>query len=296
MKIRAILLDTARELLYRRTLLFYFGVVTLTHLLLLLALQTDVANGVISSVRVFGMEGHPQSNGFALDNRQAAGALGLDAERLVTMVQFVIACFLYPTGILLSLFATASLVPHMLEKGAIDLLLSKPISRPTLLFARFLGGWLIAGANLVYFVGGVGTILAFKTGIWNWGFLLSGLLMTAYFGSILAFMVLLGVVFRSTTIGMMMTAIIYVVGALVRLAHDYADWSVLITSPVARFLSRSTVEVLYHVLPRTYAIGQLTTSLILHRPIESWTPVFATLGSGAGALVVAILLFRRIDF
>jgi hypothetical protein len=53
---------------------------------------------------------------------------------------------------------------------------------------------------------------------------------------------------------------------------------------------------MYHVLPRTYAIGQLATSLILHRPIASWTPVLATLGSGAGALVVAVLLFRRIDF
>ena len=48
-KVAAIVLDTGRELAYRKTLLFYFGIVTLTHLLLLLALQTDVANGVITS-------------------------------------------------------------------------------------------------------------------------------------------------------------------------------------------------------------------------------------------------------
>ena len=83
---------------------------------------------------------------------------------------------------------------------------------------------------------------------------------------------------------------------MVRLAHDYADWPMLITSPVARFLTRATVEVLYHVLPRTYAVGQMATSLILHRPIDSWTPVLATLGSGAAALGAAIVLFRRIDF
>lgn len=295
MKIRAILLDTARELLYRRTLLFYFGVVTLTHLLLLLALQTDVANGVISSVRVFGMEGHPQSHGFALDSRPSDGALGLEAEQLVTMVQRVIAWILYPSGILLSLFATASLVPHMLEKGTIDLLLSKPISRPALLGARYLGGLAIAGANLVYLVGGVGTILGFKTGVWNWGFMLSGLVMTLYFGSLLAFMVLFGIVFRSTTISMMMAAILFFVGGVVRVVHDN-DWAMLITGPVARFLTRATVEVLYHVLPRSYAIGQLSSALILHRPIDSWSPVFATLGVGAAALAAAMLLFRRIDF
>jgi ABC-type transport system involved in multi-copper enzyme maturation permease subunit len=295
MKIRAILLDTARELLYRRTLLFYFGVVTLTHLLLLLALQTDVANGVISSVRVFGMEGHPQGHGFSLDSRQAAGTLGLEAEQLVTMVQRVIAWFLYPSGIFLSLFATASLVPHMLEKGTIDLLLSKPIARPTLLGARYLGGLLIAGANLVYFVGGVGVILGLKTGVWNWGFMLSGLVMTVYFASLLGFMVLFGIVFRSTTISIMMAAILFIVGGVVRVVHDN-DWAMLITGPVARFLTRATVEVLYHVLPRSYAIGQLSSSLILHRPIDSWSPVFATLGCGAAALGLAMLLFRRIDF
>jgi ABC-type transport system involved in multi-copper enzyme maturation permease subunit len=183
----------------------------------------------------------------------------------------------------------------MLEKGTIDLLLSKPISRPTLLGARYLGGLLIAGANLIYFVGGVGTILGFKTGVWNWGFMFSGLVMTAYFGSLLAFMVLFGIVFRSTTISMMMAAILFVVGGVVRIVHDN-DWAMLITGPVARFLTRATVEGLYHVLPRSYAIGQLSTSLILHRPIDSWSPVFATLGCGAAALGAAMLLFRRIDF
>jgi ABC-type transport system involved in multi-copper enzyme maturation permease subunit len=296
MKIRAIILDTARELVYRKTLLFYFGLVTLTHLLLLLALQTDVANGVISSVRVFGMEGRATPGGFAVDNRQAAEALGLQAETLVRGTQIVIAWILYPIGILLSVFATASLVPHMLEKGSIDLLLSKPISRPALLGARYLGALLVAGANLVYLVAGVGVVLALKTGVWNWGFLLSGLLMTAYFGALLAFLVLVGVLLRSTTIGIMMTAVIYFVSLVIYFPHENADWPMLLTSPLSRYLTQAVVEILYHVLPRTYALGQLITALILHRPIVSWTPVFATIGSGAVALVAAILWFRRLDF
>jgi hypothetical protein len=296
MKIRAILIDTARELLYRKTLLFYFGIVTLTHLLLLLALQTDVANGVITSVRVFGVAGRSTPGGFALDNREAAQALSVQAEQMVRGVQIAIAWILYPIGILLSVFATASIVPHMLERGSIDLLLSKPVSRPVLLGARYLGGLVVAGANLVYFVGGVGTILAVKTGVFNWGFLFSSLLMTAYFGALLGFMVLVGVVLRSTTIAIMLTAVIYVVSLVVRFPHDNADWPMLITSPVARFATQGVVEVLYHALPRTFAFGQLVTALILHRPIATWTPVFATIGSGAAALALAILWFRRLDF
>src|SRR5262245_7735657 len=132
-KVAAIVADTARELVYRKTLLFYFGIVTLTHLFLLLALQTDVANGAITSIRVFGAEGRATGHGFALGGAAGAGApTGLSAIDLVQWIQAGISFVLYPMGILLGVFATGSLVPHMLEKGTIDLLLSKPVSRPTL--------------------------------------------------------------------------------------------------------------------------------------------------------------------
>jgi hypothetical protein len=43
-------------------------------------------------------------------------------------------------------------------------------------------------------------------------------------------------------------------------------------------------------------MGTLITSLVLHRPIESWAPVFWTMLSGGTALALAILWFRRADF
>src|SRR5262245_38413061 len=161
-KVVAILLDTGRELLYRKTLLFYFGIVTLTHLLLLLALQTDVANGVITSIKVFGLEGQAAPHGFSVGGAAQDGG-GIDAAVVVRGIQIFARWTLYPIGMMLGIFATASLVPHMLEKGTIDLLLSKPVSRPVLLGSRYLGAFLVAGANLLYFVGGVGVILGFKT-------------------------------------------------------------------------------------------------------------------------------------
>jgi ABC-type transport system involved in multi-copper enzyme maturation permease subunit len=296
MRIRALVLDTCRELLYRKTLLFYFGIVTLTHLVLLLALETDAANGLITSVRVFGMEGHAGRGGFQLDNRAAPGGLMIDAATLVRGIELAVAWILYPMGILLSVFATASLVPRMLERGSIDLLLSKPVSRPALFAARWLGGFAVAAANLVYLVGGVGVILGFKVGIWNWGFLLSGLTMAVYFGALLGYLALIGILLRSTTIGVMMTAAIYFVSLIVRFPHANADWPMLITSRIGRFMAQTVVEVLYHVLPRTYEFGQIVTGLIMERPVASWAPVGATLLSGGAALGAAILLFRRTDF
>jgi ABC-type transport system involved in multi-copper enzyme maturation permease subunit len=184
----------------------------------------------------------------------------------------------------------------MLEKGTIDLLLSKPVSRPVLFGARYLGALLIAGANLLYFVGGIGVILALKTGVWNGGFFLSGLLMTVYFGSLLGFLVLCGALLRSTTIAIMAAALVYLVSLAVAAPHANADWPNLITSHFGRFATVSVVEVLYHALPRTFEMGTLITSLVLHRPIESWAPVFWTILSGGTALALAILWFRRADF
>ncbi len=296
MKVGAIVLDTVRELLYRRTLLFYFGIVTLTHLLLLLALQTDVANGAISSIRVFGMEGHGSGGGFSFGSEAGGGAAGLTAASLASGIQIVIAFIFYPVAILLAVLATSSLVPHMLEKGAIDLLLSKPVSRPVLLLSRYLGALLVAGANLIYLVGGVGVILALKTGVFNTGFILSGLMMTAYFGALLAFLVLWGVLLRSTIIGIMMTAAIFFASLVVSWPHSSPDWPMLITSRMPRYATQGIVELLYHALPRTFEFSQIVSNLILQRDVASWNAVFGTVASGAGALACAVLWFRRTDF
>lgn len=294
MKVRAILIDTARELLYRKTLIVYFGIVTLTHLLLLLALQTDVADGVITGVSLFGLQGSANPHGFAFGANGAPTEI--DAATLVRGIQIAMTWTLYPIGVMLGVFATASLVPHMLEKGTIDLLLSKPVSRPVLFGSRYLGALLVAGANLLYFVGGVGVILAFKTGVWNGGFFLAGLLMTVYFGTLLAFLVLVGSLLRSTTIGIMSSAAVYFVSLMVAFPHANADWPALLTSRIARFTTQSVVEILYHALPRTYEVGSMVTSLVLNKPIVSWMPVVWTLLSGAGALALAIVHFRRTDF
>src|SRR5207245_5202482 len=106
---------------------------------------------------------------------QGAGLNGLTAEDFVRYVQLGTAFLLYPLAILMSVFATASLVPRMLEKGTIDLLLSKPITRPALLASRYLGGLLTVTLNLLYLTCGLGAILGLKTGGGKAGLLLSGL-------------------------------------------------------------------------------------------------------------------------
>lgn len=295
MKVAAILIDTARELVYRKTLLVYFGIVTLTLLVFTLALQTDVAGGAIASLRLFGMEGRGSPGGMTFGGGQGSLS-GLSAEAFVQGVQAAVAFGLYPMGIVLSVLATASLVPRMLEKGVIDLLLSKPVSRPVLFLSRSLGAVLVAAANLIYLVGGLGIILAIKTGVWNGGFLASGLAMALYFGCLFGFLALVGVVARSTTVSIMVVGLIYFVSLIVRLPHDHRDWALLITGRAWRVVCLAVVETIFHALPRSYEFGRLAADLILGRETAAWGAALNSAASGAGALALATLYFCRRDY
>ena len=297
MRLAAIILDTGRELLYRRTIIVYFGIVTLVLLFFALALRTDVADGMIASLSVAGMQGSASQHGFHLgDNAAGAGMGGLTVETFVRYVQLGVAFVLFPLAILMSVFATASLVPRMLEKGAIDLLLSKPLTRPALFLSRYAGGLLMASLNLLYLTLGLATILALKTGVWNGGFVLSGLLMSLFFACLLAFMVLIGVLMRSTTVTIMITAALFFLSLLVRLPHANRDWPLLITSRVARLLAQVVVETLYHALPQSYDFVQSTVALIRHEGGVAWGAVLGSAASGAVALAIAVVYFSRKDY
>ena len=73
----------------------------------------------------------------------------------------------------LSVFASAGLIPSVLEPGRIELLLSKPVSRTHILLGRYLGNILVISSNVVFLVLGVWTILGIKSGIWSPAFLIS---------------------------------------------------------------------------------------------------------------------------
>jgi CBS domain-containing protein len=296
-RILAILIDTGRELLYRKTIVVYFGVVTLVLLFFALVLRTDVVDGVIASMSVGGLEASSSRGAFRLGDAAAGGGLGgLTAEDFVRYVQLGAAFTLYPLAILMSVFATASLVPRMLEKGSIDLLLSKPISRPALFASRYLGGLLVTTVNLLYLTCGLGAILALKTGVWNGGFVWSGLVMSLYFACLFAFVVLVGVWLRSTTVSVMITAVVFFASLIVRLPHGNADWPLLISGRIARYTAVGVVETLFHTLPRTYDFVQAAVALIRHEGGLQWGAVLGSALSGAGALGLAVFYFSRRDY
>ena len=174
MSVLAIILFTIREGIARKTIIAFFSISTLFLLFTLItALLSD----------------------FNLDLQLGGeGAPPLDKEELIRQGQIFITGFLHFGVLVLSIFATASFIPNTLEKGSIDVLLSKPVSRHQILLGRFLGSTLIVLVNVLWCVAGMWLILSVKTGYWNQGFLAVVVPITYSFIVMYTVMMVLGII------------------------------------------------------------------------------------------------------
>lgn len=107
--------------------------------------------------------------------------------------------------LLAGVIVTAGFIPNMLRKGAIDLLLTKPISRPLILFYKYLGGLLFVLLLTAVTVGGVWVAVGLRTGVWAPGLLwcIGGI--TFYFAILYACSTLVGVLTRNAIVSIVLT-------------------------------------------------------------------------------------------
>ncbi|PHQ34075.1 ABC transporter permease [Rhodopirellula bahusiensis] len=80
-----------------------------------------------------------------------------------TLVHWLLGFVLVFLGILV----TASMIPDMLQTGSLHLLLSKPVSRPALLIAKFVGGCAFVFLCVAQLVIGLYLIAGMRLEIWN---------------------------------------------------------------------------------------------------------------------------------
>ncbi len=200
-----------------------------------------------------------------------------------------IATFLYTWGMGLAVFASAGLIPRVLEPGRIELILSKPVSRKRILLGRFLGNVLIVAGNISYLVLGVWTIFGVKTGIWNPRFLLAIATTVFTFSVLLSVVVFLGVLVESTALSTMVTMGLMIMSPVLAQTN-------LMMRLLSSDSSRNIWKGLYYVFPKVYDIGRLT--LILVRGGESviWMPLWSSALFGAVVLAGALAIFARRDF
>jgi ABC-2 type transport system permease protein len=274
--------EVFREAAARWTLIAYFALSSLFILLFAAAVNLDIVDGALAGARLFGQS-------VDLGRR-------IDMDELVLGFESGFSGFLYLVGTFLALFATAHLVPRLQEKGTIDLYLSRPVGRVPLLLSRYAGGLLLAAANLVYLIGSMGAIVAWKTRVMHPRFLLAGAVILFTFAALLAFAFLIGVVTSSTGVSLMATYALFFFGAILSM-HDR------IAAAVSTETSARIIQSLYWILPKTAELGQATVALVAGKAAPDRLAHFnapAIYGSTAAFAVAALALaswrFSRKDF
>ena len=269
----ALIRDTFREAFARKIFWGLFGLSVAMILFFLFLLKIDLVEGGVATVSLFGRTA----------NRTT------DVDRIVRGVYGGIATFLYTWGMFLSVFASAGLIPSVLEPGRIELLLSKPVSRTHILLGRYLGNVLVISSNVVFLVLGIWTMLGVKTGIWSPTFLISIVTTIFIFAVLLAVVVLIGVIFESAALATMISVALMIISAI--LAQ---------TSTMLRLLSsewsRDLWKGLYYALPKIWDLGRITLNAIQDRTFHDYMPIWSSALFAAVVLMWALQIFSRRDF
>jgi len=269
----AMIQDTFREALARKIFWGLFGLSTAMILFFLFLLRIDIVEGAVATVTLFGRS----------MNRAT------DVDRLVRGTYAGIATFLYTWGMFLAVFASAGLIPSVLEPGRIELLLSKPVSRMHLLLGRYLGNVLVVACNIVYLVLGVWIIFGYKTGIWSKSFLFSIATTIFVFAVLLTVVVLVGVLFESAALATMIAVGLMIISPI--LAQNSTMMKLLSSE-----WSRQVWRGFYYTLPKVYDMGKMTLDMIRTGTFDSYLPVWSSAIFGAVMLVTALAVFARRDF
>src|SRR6185437_1849789 len=107
--------------------------------------------------------------------------------------------------LLIGVVITGFFIPNMLRKGALDLIVTKPISRSALLVYKYLGGLSYMVILTVATVGGIWLVLALRSGYWDPSFLLLIPILTFTFAILYAFSTLVAVLTRSSIAAILLT-------------------------------------------------------------------------------------------
>ncbi|HKX45585.1 MAG TPA: hypothetical protein VJP77_02710 [Planctomycetota bacterium] len=167
-----------------------------------------------------------------------------ESQRIVAIsgLQGVFVDFLAGTfGILFCVAATAFFVPRMLEKGMADTLFSKPVSRWSLLWARYASSILFVALLALVLIGGTHLGLLFVSGYSDPSYLWAAPMLVYKFALVSSYTILFGVVLRNATATLLMTLIAFGFTAGIHELWKVVEWGT----------QRAEFELLRHGAPVT---------------------------------------------
>jgi len=269
---------TLKETISKKIFLTFFILSTLFILLIMFALNVQVG-GVDSKILLDFLGQGINSN---------RGNNSFNPKEILGYVQTGIAIAVFFISIFFSLFATAGIFPNFLKKGSIDLIISKPISREMIFVERFLGALTIVGINIFYIVLLSWIVLSVKFDIWNYNFLLAGLIIFIFFSTLFSLLALVSVITRNTVISLL---IIY--------------FTIFILSPILAGVQRFTIldgtyyksiiKILHFILPKVSGTVVMIKNVVMSENYSA-APLLSSSIIGLIAVIAGIGIFKKTDF
>ncbi len=134
-------------------------------------------------------------------------------EQSEQLVKYGLQWFVYfgvgVIGVFAAILVTSSIIPQMFEAGAIDLLLSKPVSRIRLFLTKFAGGCAFIGLIATYFLGGLWLVVGARFGVWAGGLFLCIPVYLFLFAVYYSVSALAGVLWRNAIISVMLAVLFW---------------------------------------------------------------------------------------
>jgi ABC-type transport system involved in multi-copper enzyme maturation permease subunit len=269
-----VFIDTFQESFRNKMFLFFFVVSSLIVASIGLFLNMDIVNGVMQGVEFLGNE---------------IRVPAFTVQRWVQTLQAGLAITIAVVGLFLGLMATSTLFPQMLQKGSVELLLCRPVSRWRIATARFAGGVCIMAFNAAYLFLGVWLVLGLKSDIWTRGFPLSTFLAIFAFVVLFSLVMMVSVITESSPSGLLASYAILIFSPILA-AHER------ITPAFSNELYRETFRSVYWTLPKTAETIGAMRRLILGQPLALEWIVGTSIAYALACYIVTVVYFSRKDY
>jgi len=278
MKMLAMMRFTLFEAIRRGTLIFYFAVGTI--IIAAFAIWLKKSPDDPTMITMFGTSMPGNINGMS------------SAEFFLVMLLRQSTFWI----IVLGTFGAAGLMTSFLEKGIVELYLSKPFQRWELFVSRAFGAAAGVAANLMYCIVGLWLIFGIKLGVWHFGFLMAGLLVSYAFICYFSLVAFMAMWFRNAILAIVLGLFFSFIsiGLEAREKGLYKLWN--------NTLYHRALDVIYYVTPQLDGMLGNASRLVGQMPFSpepvvfNPAPFFYSLGSAALFYGLSIYYFSLQDF
>jgi ABC-type transport system involved in multi-copper enzyme maturation permease subunit len=273
MKLLALIRLTLRELFAKATIIILAAISTIVLLGLAAAVSTNsTADGTV--LTVFGQQASPPGQYIEILHGMEAG----------------LASGLFTGIILFGIFATAGVIPDALDKGTVDLYLSKPIARWELLLGKYLGAVIAIFLNVLYFMVGAWLVIGLKCHAWDTQILFATLTTTFMFACLYALVAFFGVLTRNTAVTIILVYLyLFIIGTVL----EHREMTLYLISE--NTIYRGIIDGLYYIFPQISGMQTNAARVFVGQEFD-WKPFVQSLLSASAFFFGGAVILKRRDF